>query len=440
MKAVALSRLHPYAVAALVLVVAAVSAAGAEIELLHMSNSSHGMGWLAFLQERAEAFNKLHPEVKVTVVQSGSYVDRVTTMIAAGEPPDVTDFAPHHAVLVARNDGFHDLRTFMAQDETFDPESILSVAFGPVTYPTGVIYGLPMDIYPLVTYYNTDIFRSAGLQTPNELAPEDWNWDQVVAIGKKTTRLGPDGTVQIYGIDRPDQRWQNVLVQAGALPYDRMVEPTESRWNQPAVHVAIDWLRSLFLDHQIAAPRGSAKVREHYFWLGTSAMHLAYGPGMIGGAYADLGFGYDVAEPPLGPANRGSTFTVNSFQIPVGSKHPEWAWEWIKFLATNEESAIRFMGLTSRTPVLRSVQGLYPQYAKEPPEHWIKYYEVAQNPDTQVMVTNSLGDLIDPLVNNMLNRVLTGQESVATALAELHRQVSAVFAQHLGPGSDGADR
>lgn len=403
--------------------------AGAAIELMHMSNSSHGMGWLTFLEEQAEAFNALHPDIKVTVVQSGSYVNRITTMIAGGSPPDVTDFAPHHAAVLARNSGFVDLRSLMAADPRFDKDGILEVGFSPVTSPEGVIWGLPMDIYPLVTYYNTDLFRSAGLATPNEISPEEWNWDHVVAIGKKTTRIGDNGQVLVYGIDRPDQRWQNVLVQGGAIPYDRMVEPTESRWNAPPVQESMDWLRSLFIDHQIAAPRGSAAVSAHYFWLGKSAMHLAYGPGMIGGSYTNIGFGYDVADTPLGPANRGSTFTVNSFQIPTGTAHPEAAWEWIKFLATNEESVLRFVQLTSRTPVLRSVQGEYPRYATDPPTHWIKYYEVAMNPDSEPMIINSISDRIDPVVNTMLNAVLRGQEATGPALAEAHRRVSAILAE-----------
>lgn len=409
-------------------IVALTTTVGAAVELLHISNSSHGMGWLTFLEERAEAFNRLHPDIKVSVVQASSYVNRVTTMIAGGSPPDVTDFAPHHAAVLARGLGFVDLRTLMAADHAFDPNAILDVAFAPVTSPGGVVWGLPMDIYPLVTYYNTDMFRSAGLATPNEMAPNEWTWEQVVAIGKKTTRM-VDGRVVAYGIDRPDQRWQNVLVQAGAIPYDRMVEPTESRWNTQPVHDAMEWLRSLYLDHQIAAPRGSALVNQHYFWLGTAAMHLAYGPGMIGGAYTNIGFGYDVAETPLGPANQGSTFTVNSFQIPQGIAHPEAAWEWIKYLTTDEESVLRFIELTSRTPVLRSVQGEYPRFAKDPPSHWLKYYEVAMNPDSEPMIINSMSDRIDPFVNTMLNAVLRGAEATGPALAELHRQVSAILAE-----------
>lgn len=402
--------------------------ASAQIELLHISNSSHGAGWYTFLRERAEAFHALNPDIRVEVVQSGSYVDRVTTMILGGQPPDVTDFAPHHAVLIARDDGFHDLRRFMADDADFDRSSIIDVAFAPVTSPEGVVWGLPMDIYPLVTYYNIDLFELAGLATPNDLSPDEWTWDQAVEMAKKTTRMREDGTAEVYGIDRPDQRWQNVLVQAGGLPFDRMVEPTESRWNDPNVHIGMEWLRSLFLDHKVAAPRGSAQVSAHYFWLGTSAMHLAYGPGMIGGAYTDIGFRYDVAEPPLGPANRGSTYTVNSFQIPAGTSHPEAAWKWIKFLTTDPESVYRFIQLTNRTPVLTAVQGAYPDFASNVPAHWIRYYEVALNPDTQPMLTFSQSDLVNPHINAMLANVLTGQQAVGPALADLHRQVSAILA------------
>ena len=45
------------------------------------------------------------------------------------------------------------------------------MAFAPVTSPEGVVWGLPMDIYPLVTYYNIDFSELAGLATPNDLRP-----------------------------------------------------------------------------------------------------------------------------------------------------------------------------------------------------------------------------------------------------------------------------
>ena len=97
-------------------------------------------------------------------------------------------------------------------------------------------------------------------------------------------------------------------------------------------------------------------------------------------------------------------------------------------MTTDPESVYRFIQLTNRTPVLTAVQGAYPDFASNVPAHWIRYYEVALNPDTQPMLTFSQSDLVNPHINAMLANVLTGQQAVGPALADLHRQVSAILA------------
>ncbi|NLN29342.1 MAG: extracellular solute-binding protein [Firmicutes bacterium] len=278
-----------------------------------------------------------------------------------------------------------------------------------------------------MTYVNTDILNFAGLQSPNEMPRDDWNWDTVVNIAKKTTIVHADGSVSQYGIDRPNQRWITVLNQAGTLPYDRMVFPTESRWNTPEARTAMEWLRSLFVDHKVAAPYGSGEVSNYYFWLGTSAMHLAYGPGMIGGGYEDLGFDWDITVPPLGPANRGSMYTANAVQISAASRNHEAAWEWIKFIAYNEDSLSRFIQLTSRIPALASMQYLYPQLAENPPKSWHLFYETAMDPNIAPPPLDPNINRVEEVIFEGFRQIFSGQQAVDAVLEEVHRRVNGIL-------------
>lgn len=401
--------------------------AGAQTSVVHMTNSIHGAGWYQYLTEMAERFNALHPDIEVEIIRTSYYEDRYATMLAGGTPPDVTDFTPALAAQFVEAGTFLDLKSLMDADSDFDPGDLLPMSFEVFTLPDGSIWGFPVDIYPLVTYYNEDILSAAGLAFPNDLHPDDWNWDQVVTIARRTTiRLGDDTVVQ-YGIDRPNQRWITVLNQAGGAPYDRMIFPTESRWNTPEVREAMDWLRSLFVEHRVAAPYGSAEVSDFYFWLGKTAMHLAYGPGMIGGGYEDLGFGWDVSLPPKGPANRGSMYTTNAFQITADSPNAEAAWEWIKFIAYNEDSLARFIELTNRIPALASMQAVYPTLAENPPKHWLRFYETAMDPDIVPPPMDPNGPRVDEVVFAGFREIFGGSRPTEVVLEEVHRRVNAIL-------------
>lgn len=400
---------------------------GAQTPVVHMTNSIHGAGWYQYLTEMAEEFNALHPDIEVEIIRTSYYEDRYATMLAGGTPPDVTDFTPALAAQFVEAGTFLDLKPLMDADASFHPQDLLPMSFDVFTLPDGAIWAFPIDIYPLVTYYNEDILSQAGLQFPSELAPDDWNWDQVVNIGRKTTIRQADGSAVQYGIDRPNQRWITVLNQAGGGPYDRMLFPTESRWNTPEVREGMEWLRSLFVEHKVAAPYGSAEVSDFYFWLGTSALHLAYGPGMIGGGYEDLGFGWDISMPPKGPANRGSMYTTNAFQISADSPNAAAAWEWIKFIAYNEDSLARFIALTNRIPALASMQAVYPTLAENPPKNWYLFYETAMDPDIVPPPMDPNGTRVDEVVFAGFREIFSGSQATDVVLEDVHRRVNAIL-------------
>ena len=56
---------------------------------------------------------------------------------------------------------------------------------------------LPQNVSSLVVYYNTDLFRRAGVALPKD----GWSWDDMVAAATKLTRdRDGDGTVDTYGL------------------------------------------------------------------------------------------------------------------------------------------------------------------------------------------------------------------------------------------------
>lgn len=420
-------------IAAFITLFAGVQTATSQVHIVHIAYTSHGQPWIDFLEAMAERFNALHhPNITVEIMPGGgsTYRDKVVSMITGGISPDVTDFSEATMAALIEEGVFLDLRQFIQRDSEFDLGAYIPVVFQSVTAPDGAIIGLPFDIYPTLPFYNIDILNEVGLPTPNDLRPEEWTWDQVVEMAKKATKIGPDGSVERYGIGQATYRWWNHVVQAGGKMYDRYMLGSVSYWNTPEVLAGIDWVRALMLDYQVAPIDGTPGANQYNFNHGRSAMTLGWGPGMVGQWLKDVTFNWDVALQPLGPANRGAQVAVNSVQILSTSQHPEEAWEWVKFLSYNLNNALEYIRITGRMPALLAAQAYFPELAGDlAPRHWLRYYETAVDPNAFATFIPRMASAVNSVVNAELRTVWRGEQAPAVALQRIHEQVSAIFAE-----------
>ena len=66
---------------------------------------------------------------------------------------------------------------------------------------------LPIEVYSIVTWYNLDMLRQAGLTPPAELKPGEWTWQLMREYGRKLTKdEDGDGIAEIWGLDRMRSR------------------------------------------------------------------------------------------------------------------------------------------------------------------------------------------------------------------------------------------
>lgn len=405
----------------------------AQVQITHMVYTGHGQPWQEYLEAMAEEFHARNPHIEVEVVVGGSgsaYTDKVVSMLAGGVAPDITDFSEATMASLIEEGIFLDLRPYLERDPAVGTADFIPVVFQSVTAPDGQIIGLPFDIYPTLPFYNIDILSEAGLPMPNDLSPDEWTWEQVVEMAKKVTRFDADGEVLQYGIGQPTYRWWNHVVQAGGKLYDRPMLGSTSYWNTPEVLEGIEWVRSLMLDHKVAPPDGMSGANRYNFDHGRSAFTLGWGPGMIGQWLKDAPFRYDVALQPLGPENRGAQVAVNSMQIVASSRHPDAAWEWVKFVAADLDNALKYIEITGRLPALVAVQPYFPEYAGDlAPKHWIRYYETAMDPNSFTTYIPKMASSVNSVVNQHLRAVWRGEQAASAALQQIHEQVSAILAQ-----------
>lgn len=399
------------------------------VVLTHFFYSSHGTAWLEFLQDRAAAFSELYPHIQVEIMEGGTgagYFDKLNLMLAAGTPPDATDFHPGIAGPFIAQGVFADLRPYLERDGLNLSDLTIAPVVEVLTDVNGAIWSLPGDLFPVVTYFNADLFSAAGLMTPIDLG-DDWDWENALLAARRlTVDYDGDGIIDQYGLDRMYARWYIWVWQAGGTFYDRLVDPTQSFWTDAKVAEGFAFPLAVF--EQNLAPRpGMPNLANYHFWTGRSAMSLVDGPGIVRASLRDVDFKWDVAPQVRGPENAGSEIAVSGYQMVAQTRHPEETWLWLSFLALHQESAEQFVRITGRTPALSGLISEFPRLNDHAPNNWLAYFQTASLPQSQSQYVLPEGSAISTIVNPRVNQVFTGQVPFETAAREIHELVTLIL-------------
>ncbi|MGI6609540.1 MAG: ABC transporter substrate-binding protein [Limnochordia bacterium] len=404
-------------------VFSSVLAQGAKVQLVHFTYSGHGERWQAWLGAIAkdfEAATGIGVRVEVSM-SSGDYQPKLLTMVAGGVAPDVTDAHPMLAAPFIAQDIFEDLGPYIKRDKV-PLERIPPAIVRGVQTPDGVMWGLPVSVYPVVTFFNADMFAEAGIANPIQLG-ENWTWETATTSAQRlTVDADRDGVPERYGLNAISARYEQQVHQAGGTLYDRLVYPTNSRFNTPPVQTALQWIQSLYVD-RLASTSGNVQV-----YRGNAAFSVTEGPGFISAYYQDVPFSWDIAVQPKGPANRAARVNPDGFQILAASQHKDAAWKWIHFLTTSVDNQLELVRYTSRMPALREAMLRYPKVSTgKQPDNWYALVDTAFDPDGYAAYVIPNATVIDPVVNAVLNRIWRGEIAVATALEQIDQQVNALL-------------
>jgi multiple sugar transport system substrate-binding protein len=416
---------------ALVLVCTINGIAMAKTTVTHFHYSGHGPAWHEYLVERAEIFNATHPDIEVQVMVSGSsseYITKFTVMLAGGTPPDVTDFHPALGAPYIIDGTFEDLTPYLQRDGIDLLRATSPAVMSVLSTNTGGVWGLPADIFPVVTFYNEELFDKAGLRYPKDLGNE-WNWEQVIASARKlTVDANGDGTPEQWGVDRMWARWYMWIHQTGHQLYDRVIDPTKSYWNDPHVAQGLEFPLSMMLEG-IATKPNTPGVAQTYFWFGRMGMSLVDGPGSIGAYLREKPFAYNIAPQVRGPVNAGTEITVDAYEMISTSSNKDAAWEWMKFISLDVDSHARFVELTGRAPSLAQLQRRYQQLCPYLPSNYMAFFEATAAAGTQTNYIHRDASAVNGVINPLINQIFTGAIPIQTAAAQIHEQVSAILAQ-----------
>ena len=285
---------------------------------------------IAVWQQLVDQFHAANPEitVKVEVSDWDSYWDKLRVTTAGGDAPDVFAMdGPIYPDWQSRGTLLN-LQPFIDAD----PEALKGTYPGPLTtYKLADGYfGLPRDFQTIVLYYNTDMFKAAGVATPTA----DWTIQDFRSAAKALTLdKDGDGKVDQWGVSTEiwdaEPFWGPMVLAHGGQIIS--ADYSHTLMTEGPARDAWDFIYGMAVeDHSIMSAEDLESFGYDGFLAGVAAM--AFSGHWVIPAYNDLAFDWAVAPFPKGPAKR-ATF-VNSAGIVASSttEHPDEAWKFIKYV------------------------------------------------------------------------------------------------------------
>lgn len=150
--------------------------AGTELTVWVMGDSG------VALQSAVEPFTaETGIQVQVEAIPWDNVNDRLTTSIASGDGPDVTQVGLSHLATFLEGHALADLSGYVADHPNLDPGNFPSAASA--LNPDGGLYSIPWVSDTRVLFYRSDILTEAGLDVPA-------TWDDLRAAARTLSERG----------------------------------------------------------------------------------------------------------------------------------------------------------------------------------------------------------------------------------------------------------
>jgi multiple sugar transport system substrate-binding protein len=357
-----------------------VPAAGVATKIGHASAASPNEIKFAFFADSSElkvyerliaAFEEAYPDLRVipVAIQSANvspngqqmpasrYPGWLYTAFTSPNPPDVFFLNYRELDIYATRGVLEPLDDYLtASTELFDEEFFPEVmeAFRSDALPNRGLGALPQNISSLAVYYNTEMFESAGIKSPNE----GWTWDEFTAAAERlTTKPSDDGRVDTYGValDPSIHCYAAAIWGAGGELFDHPKYPTKVLLDTPEARAGLEWLTMLGPQGLGVVPPRWERIAlddTHRFRDGQAAM-LIQSRRVVPFLREEPLLPWDVAPLPVGmtPANVLHSDGLGMWR---GSPNKEAAWRFIEFVIGRRGQLI--LADAGRTvPSLRSV-------------------------------------------------------------------------------------
>lgn len=273
----------------------------------------------------AKAFEETHPniKVKVTILPESGFSEKMTAVLGSGEgAPDVAFFWDNNWFPQAL-----DLTPLIERDN-FDISMYIPGFWKTRAVSGDKIVGLPLGVGANFVMYNKDVFDEMGVAYPtSDLTTGEWN-ALVVQVNSPA--------IKRWGGDRPRGPFRAIFYNYGARPFSEDNMTVKGYLNGPEAVAAYTWLWDLVntnatpttADLEVLGTEGTGPV--DLFLAGRLAMATLNQGHLLNAIEAGANFGV-IPEPQVEGKQRHVNAWSLTSSIWAGTKHPDEAWEFLKY-------------------------------------------------------------------------------------------------------------
>jgi ABC-type glycerol-3-phosphate transport system substrate-binding protein len=239
------------------------------------------------------------------------------------------------------------------------------LAFNLADYPAGLLdpyrrggklYGLPQTVYLANIGYNADLFAAAGVSPP----PPTWTIDEFAAVARELTATGGGPPRYGFGALASDEGLLWYVANSGAQLVLGEGDALQPNFADPAVRSAlregIDLLRTTSPNRYIGySPASFNRDDGSYRTLLDGSVALWWDSGLTFMPNLPRQAAFQRGMLPLprdGAGNTAASVGLIGLHISAQTKHPDAAWRWLRFLAT--EVPTRYSGFPARSSLAES--------------------------------------------------------------------------------------
>ncbi|MGI6610058.1 MAG: extracellular solute-binding protein [Limnochordia bacterium] len=312
-----------------------------------------------------DAFEATHPGTEVEHVSMPTdYYNKLSVAIAAGVPPDVAQLIPTFSLAEFAEGGLiQPLDTFVQK------AGIKERDFFPLVWDSwhydGSIWAMTYDVDPQMLFTNRSLFAATGVSLPNTI-------EELDEAAKRLTLADDEGNVKRMGFVPWLGDWctwfaawdaQLWDAKAGRIVVDNTNAVSMFAWmasySERYGYARINALTSRIQNYHRGEPLFTDQLGA-----------LVSGPWVVRrfGLYAPE-FEWDMLPLPYAASGKPDSTTGNALTltIPVGAKHPQEAFEYIRWRTSQEHMLDRVHvppapGFPARVAVARAYVQRYPEF------------------------------------------------------------------------------
>lgn len=375
-----------------------------------------------YIEEMIGKFNASQSGIEVIGTHQGNYAETVTKLqqgIASGTAPDVSMLERSYVELFAESEVLEDLMPYLSASGM--AQSDFSAGLMGHSIFDGKVLALPFNRSTPILHVNKTLLDDAGLQVPT-------TWEEMRATAEAIVRK-ENGDITRYGLSMPYDTWYPIALisQAGGKFFNDNNTSVDFVDNGVG-EKAFGYLKELQRTGALFYPpaQDSGNIVNQMFTSGKVAM-MFQSTGNIGGLSGAVDFDYVTAFLPKGERYATPTGGGNIVML-EGSENKEAAWEFLRWMMTDDEGAQHFIVQSGYLPFTEKMVesgAIREQWANEPNPK-VAYDQLQYAEDTNKDV--AWPEVMDEFFS-AIEAIMYDSEDIASTLGTFKKSAERILAQ-----------